>query len=110
MTDETTEPTAPEGVVHSHAEPYSEETFAVARVTHPVTGEEHAFTYPADCTDVKIRYEFPDSTLGEFDNPNAVAPADPDTDDVIWDPESKHWVKRVVSGESGTGVSSEAAG
>ena len=73
----------------------------IATVQHPVTGETHTFHVPAGHTDPKIRYELPDGTIGEWDNPNGIAAVDPDTDDVIWDPSSGSWVARVRASEAG---------
>jgi hypothetical protein len=81
---------------------------ATATVRHPATGEESSFEYPDDNTDATIRYEHADGTLGEFVNPNGVQPADPETDDVIWDPAGSKWVPRVTSAEAGSGLDQKA--
>jgi hypothetical protein len=67
---------------------------ATANIRHPVTGEESSFEYPDDNTDPIIRFEFADSTLGEFENPNAEQP-------VTSEEELPEGVTLVVDSESG---------
>lgn len=102
---------APEGVVHSHADRYNEDDFAIVEAQTPNGLDTVRFTVPATCTDRTIRIEHggPYRDIDNVPNPFATEDdeLDPDTDDVIWDPTAKTWVRRVVAGEAGG--SAEAA-
>lgn len=102
---------APEGVVHSHADRYNEDDFAIVEHVYPGTMDPVRFTVPATCTDqlITIEHGGPGRLIERVPNPFATEDdeLDPDTDDVVWDPTAKTWVRRVVAGEAGG--SAEAA-
>jgi hypothetical protein len=104
---------APEGVTHSHAEPYTEDDFGIVETLDPTTKALVRVTVPKTCTDKAVRIEHggPDRIIENLENPHASEDADldPETDDVIWDAEAKHWVRRVHVGEVGGGAEAAAS-
>ena len=50
------------------------------------------FGIPKGHRDKKIRYELPDGTRLEWENPNGDAEVDPNTEPAIWDPVAGKWI------------------
>lgn len=105
---------APEGVVHSHADRYNEDDFAIVRASQSGDFTDAVmFTVPAANTDRTLRIEYggPDRVIEVIPNPFATEDdeLDPETDDVIWDDQARHWVRRVVDGEAGGSVDRSTA-
>lgn len=101
---------APEGVVHSHAEAFNEDDFAIVEASGP--DGTVRFTVPATNTDKTVRIEHggPDRIIDNVPNPFAAEDTDldPDTDDVIFDPATKSYIRRVAAAEGGGGAEATA--